>query len=488
MSGRDKSTISRDMRRDCTHVFLSRKMIDYLKKNKLLSFFIIFTFAGFLFRLILFLQFPQIYSFDGCRRIWNYEHILVLHWLPGFQILIYLFLKISHSIFALRFLLAGIAGLTCGSSYLLGQRLFNHRVGFILATLLVFCPTFVTWSIVPYQEALFLFLIFMGIFFYLSNNPSSIYLAAIFISLSCLTRYEGWILCGIIIFNMMLKGNKREKNCLYCSIYFLTGIIIWLFIKNVIQIEPAIGGPGGPFNNSAIENFKTLLSLDFLSMLKILWIHLIMCIYHLVWFMGIPSFCLAIVGLFFFIKEEFDFKKYIMTFMIILLLLTAVRSFGSAFTSRMFVFPIVFLLFPTALCLSKIGTIADHLKSKLKWGFIFMLIIIVASYVRTSVLEVRRLSSLFVEEHNVAKFIETLDPNSKILIHPRKVKSPWGESTISAIIGNSLKLRIGQNIFSYDMLSRKDLEEINLFKEKQGIDYEVIYNNGKYHFYKTGLY
>ena len=41
----------------------------------------------------------------------------------------------------------------------------------------------------------------------------------------------------------MLKGNKREKNCLYCSIYFLTGIIIWLFIKNVIQIEPAIGGP-----------------------------------------------------------------------------------------------------------------------------------------------------------------------------------------------------------------------------------------------------
>ncbi len=174
--------------------------------------------------------------------------------------------------------------------------------------------------------------------------------------------------------------------------------------------------------------------------------------------------------------------------MVFLLLLTAVRSIGSVLTGRMLVFPIAFLLFPTALCLSKIWMLADHLKYKFKWGFILMLIIIVASYVLTSVLKVRRISSLYVAEHNVAKFIETLNPNSKILIHPRKVKNPWGESTISAIIGNSLKLRIGLNIFSYDMLSRKDLEEINLFKEKQGIDYEVIYNNGKYHFCKTGLY
>lgn len=459
-------------------------MIDWFKKHRLLSYFILFTFVGFLFRAILILLFPQIYSWDGFRRLWNYEHIWVRHWLPLLQVLIFLFLKTFHSTFGLRFFLASIAGLTCGSSYLLGQKLFNHRVGLIFATLLVFYPLFVSWSIVPYQEALFLLFIFMGLFFYLSNNPSSKYLAAIFISLSCLTRYEGWILCGILIFHMTLREKKYDKKYIFCLIYFLSGISVLLFVKHVLQIEPVIGGPlnNTPFN----ERYNVLISSNFLSVLNILRMHLIKYICFAIQLMGILPFCFSIVGLFLIIEEKHDFKIYFIIYMLSLILVTAMRGLGGAFTNRMLVFPTVFLLFPMALCLSKIWAIVDHIKSNFKLGIVITLII-VALFAHRAVLTVRNMSSTFIKEYNIAKFIETLDPNSKILICPRPVKDVWGESTISAIIGNSVDLKINQNIFSNDMLSQEDLRDINHFIEKQGIDYLISYKNGKYNF-STAIY
>ena len=103
---------------------------------------------GFGFRVVLITQYPEVYSWDAFRRIWNYDHILVRHWLPFFQLVLFLFLKAIPSLFWLRIFVAFISGLTCGSAYLLGQRLFNRNTGLIWATMLAFSPLFVRFSLI----------------------------------------------------------------------------------------------------------------------------------------------------------------------------------------------------------------------------------------------------------------------------------------------------------------------------------------------------
>lgn len=454
-----------------------------IKNNNKLNYFIFFFILCFGFRLILIIQHPEIYSWDAFRRIWNHDYILVRHWLPFFQLILSLFLRVIPSLFCLKIFMGCISGLTCGSAYLLGQQLFNQQTGIIWATLLAFSPLFVRFSIVPYQEALFLFLIFMGIYFYLLNKPSSIYLSSLFISLSCLTRYEGWILCGIIIADILInKRNKyNKKECYVFVLCFIVGIFIWLCVKFLFQVEPVIGSPlhNTDFINDKMRTFQNLSTImaHFLLKIKI-------SMYYIKVFIGLPFVFIMCLGMVFIVKDKYDFKMQLITYTVTLLALSIIRSFGGVFTDRMMLFPISFLLIPIAIALSKFWNFANRFRPNFKNGMIIMLLI-VFWYAPKAVISVRQISSSFAPEYGIAKLLENLNPKSKTLIYPRPSNNIWGESLISAVIGNSIKLKINHNIFSFDMLPKRFKEDINIFIKEKNIDYIVSFHNGKYRLTKS---
>lgn len=379
--------------------------------------------------------------------------------------------------FCLRIFLACISGLACGSAYLLGQRLFDNKVGILWATLLMVCPLFVCVSIVPYQEALFLFLVFMGMYFYLSDESSSIYPSPFFISLSCLTRYEGWILCGIITFDIVInKKYGYKKSCVY-SFCFILGIIIWLCLKFLFQLEPVIGGP---LDFTEAVNKRIQITSDLSALMShsgLIIVAMVACIYNAIGVLFVPMGA----GMAFVLKEKYDFKVHLIVYTIVLLLFSLVRGLGGVLTTRMMVFPVAFLLVPVAVVLSKLWILADRYKPKYRCGMI-MILLIVIWYAPKAVTSVHKASSSASPEYNIAKSLEILDPASKVLIYPRPQKNIWGESTISAIIGNSIKLKIDYNVFSFDMLSKEYRENIDRFIEENNIDYIISYDHGKYRF------
>ena len=145
------------------------------------------------------------------------------------------------------------------------------------------------------------------------------------------------------------------------------------------------------------------------------------------------------------------------------------------------VFPISFLFIPIAVILSKTCDLANKFRPKFRCGMIIVLLIIIL-HTPKAVVSVHQISSSFVPEYDVAKFLEDFDPKSKTLIYPRPSKNIWGESLISAVIGNSMKLKIDQNIFSFDMLPEKYREDIDKLIEEKNIDYVISFRNGKYRF------
>ena len=399
------------------------------------------------------------------------------HWLPFLQLLVSLFLKTFPDPFALRFFLALIAGLTCGSSYLLGQRLFGHKTGVVVGASLTFNPLFVCWSIVPYQEALFLMLIFQGLFFYLFEKPTLKYLGAILVSLSCLVRYEGWILSGILIFDQTIVKKSNPKG-VYYSACFLIGIVTWLFIKHVLQVDSVIGGPlNGEVLNKKLE---VLLSSGLPNIIQATWSTSITSIYHFATLFGLPALCFALMGLALMVKEKFDLKIHFFGYGLLLCALTSIRGLGGAFTERMFILPGSLMFFPMAFFFASKLTKEDRKTCNISWDLLAVLAVAVV-FAPTAFYKVQGISSLFDQEYRVVKLIETLEPRGNVLIYPREISNTWGESAISAVIGNSVKLIINENVFSFDMLLPANRTEVDRFIREQKIKYIIRYSDENYH-------
>jgi hypothetical protein len=454
-------------------------MIDFKKNYQLFCFLSIFIFA-FIFRFILIIIHPEIYSWDAFRRIWNYEYLFVRHWLPFLQLLIFTYFKVSSSLIGLRVILALIAGLTCGSCYLLGQKLFNKEVGLIWALLMSVFPLFVKYSIVPYQEGIFLFLIIIGLFLYLSERTAHLYLSAFAISLACLTRYEGWIICGIILIDLTLKNFKKRKVGYYFLIIsFSGGLILWGAIATLTKIEWVMGSP---LDNSHVINNKIFLIYNFKTLVKHILSKGTAFIKNIFFLMGIPAVCMM-AGLYSLFKERFVFKIQLAVFVLSLIALCILRSLGGVLTDRMMVFPIVFLLIPLAVFFQKFWEIAQKRRPGVPWGTIIAVFILIL-YAPKAAIFVQNASNRFRQEYNIAKYLEKIDTQAKILVYPRRSDNIWGESHIAAIIGNSTKLKINKNVYSFDMLPEKMKNNVTQFIEREDIKYILLYTNGKYHIKK----
>jgi len=154
---------------------------------------------GLLFRLALLLLFPVPYGNDAAGRLYFRDAIFTWHWLPVTQALVYLPFAATHNVFIVRlvFAIAGSLAAVAFAFYL--QTFASRRAALIGGALFAINAHAVFLSLMPYQEIVFLGLLFGSLAFFLRAKNASyaqrnFIIGSALYGLACLTRYEGWFI------------------------------------------------------------------------------------------------------------------------------------------------------------------------------------------------------------------------------------------------------------------------------------------------------
>lgn len=175
---------------------------------------LIFIFAlGLIFRLVLLLVFPVPYGNDAAGRLFFRDQILMAHWLPVTQVLVYCSYTVSHSVVLVRLVFAVIGSLAGAAFTFYLQTFATRRTALIGGILFTTNSLVVFLSLMPYQEVVFLGLFFGSLAFFIRNEISgrSSFAAFAFYGLACLTRYEAWFILPAL-FGMRIRRAIAAPN------------------------------------------------------------------------------------------------------------------------------------------------------------------------------------------------------------------------------------------------------------------------------------
>jgi hypothetical protein len=169
--------------------------------------------AAFVFGVWLVRSYPLTYWTDGNIRLAHRHELFVFRWLPLVQLIVVGVSKLTHDPVSIRLVFAAVFGLAVGAGFLLAERMFNRSAGVVFAIWFATNPLFMQLATAPYQEMLFLMLLFMGLWFLeprrASGGPRWV-AAAVCMNLACLTRYEAWILVAVVCADEFLRGARSQ--------------------------------------------------------------------------------------------------------------------------------------------------------------------------------------------------------------------------------------------------------------------------------------
>jgi hypothetical protein len=163
-------------------------------------------------------------------------------WLPGYQMIIGLGLKVWPDLFLMPRVLNNVLGLlTLAALGSLAWILFKNRWVVLLTMILgaTFGPRIVC-SVIPFSEILFAFLLLIGITFFASwieqARPARLLATAGFMTLSAGIRYEGWLFVAVmgllsllIIWERKKELVKRRISLAVCACFILSVVpIVWI--------------------------------------------------------------------------------------------------------------------------------------------------------------------------------------------------------------------------------------------------------------------
>lgn len=169
---------------------------------------------GFAWRVGLIEALPGNYSFDGLQRWAGREHVLVQDWLPALQLVVRACAWWGFHLSATR-MTVGLLGAVAGALVVaFTGRLGGWRPAWAAVPFCVYGP-FVCWTIVPYQEGIFLCALFGSL---LAAANQRMRLADVLMGFVGLVRYEGW---PFIVIWMMWRRDVGSLTCLW-------GVALWL--------------------------------------------------------------------------------------------------------------------------------------------------------------------------------------------------------------------------------------------------------------------
>jgi len=202
---------------------------------------LIFALA-FLFRIALLILFPVPCGNDAAGRLYFRDTLWIGHWLPLTQALVYVGFAATQSVVFVRLFFIIVTSLSAVAFTFYLQLFASRRAAMIGGLLFAANSLLVFLSLMPYQEVVFIGLLFGSLAFYHKTNADKAhswnYVTGSFLyGLACLTRYEAWlILPALFIANIWRSiASHRLRSIFFVTLKSATGLLwgpaSWMIIN-----------------------------------------------------------------------------------------------------------------------------------------------------------------------------------------------------------------------------------------------------------------
>ena len=213
--------------------------------------------------------------------------------------------------------------------YLLCSRYFKKSYSLLGATLFIFEPKLIQNSFLGTPESMYVFLMALLLFLFLSTNFKKIYLAFAIVALLTLVRYEGFLMIIPLSVVFFIRFRKQKKDLIkytICISIFILILVPMAYLKNETAGQDGFVShiAAGPmyYQASIQENTSTLADFLYLGSINL--------IKYLGW-AQIPSFIIFVPLGIILIFKDIDYKKIIIILSILIMLIPAFYGYSRGF-------------------------------------------------------------------------------------------------------------------------------------------------------------
>ena len=213
--------------------------------------------------------------------------------------------------------------------YFLCSRYFKKSYSLLGATLFVFEPRLIQNSFAGTPESMYIFLMALLLFLFLSTNFKKIYLAFAIVALLALVRYEGFLMIIPLSVVFFIRFRKQKKDLIkytICMSIFILILVPMAYLKNETAGQDGFVShiAAAPMHYQAAiqENISTLADFLYLGSINL--------IKYLGW-AQIPSFIIFVPLGIILIFKSIDYKKIIIILSISIMLIPAFYGYSRGF-------------------------------------------------------------------------------------------------------------------------------------------------------------
>lgn len=252
--------------------------------------------------------------------------------------------------------------------YFLCSMYFKKSYSLLGATLFIFEPSLIQNSFLGTPESMYIFLMALLLFLFLSSNFKKIYLAFGIAALLAITRYEGLLMIIPISTVFFIRFRKQKKDLIKYIICI--SIFILILIPVAFLTNESLGHDGlishvsaGPmyYQSSIQENSSTLVDFLYLGSINL--------IKYLGWAL-IPSFLIFIPLGIILIFKSIDYKKITIILSILVMLIPAFYGYSREFQEMKY----LYVLYPV-FCVLACFTFKIFLEKFHRKNLIFCMIV-----------------------------------------------------------------------------------------------------------------
>jgi len=217
--------------------------------------------------------------------------------------------------------------------YLLCSRYFKKTYSLLGATLFIFEPRLIGNSLLGTPESMYIFLMALLLFLFLSNDFKKIYLAFAIVALLAIVRYEGLLMIiptSIVFFIRFRKQKKDLIKYIICISVFILILVPMAYLKNETMGQDGfvshIGAGSHKFFHSKVQTTEEFLYLGSVNLIKYAgWVQ-------------IPSFIIFVPLGIIFIFKSLDYKKIIIILSILIMLIPAFYGYSREFQDTKYLY------------------------------------------------------------------------------------------------------------------------------------------------------
>ena len=211
--------------------------------------------------------------------------------------------------------------------YFLCSKYFKKSYSLLGATLFVFEPRLILNSYIGTPESMYIFLMALLLFLFLSNNFKKIYLAFAVVALLATTRYEGLLMIIPISTVFFIRFRKQKKDLIKYIICISIVLLILLPIAyfNVETMGPAMH-PFGHVQQNA-EYYQGQIQANNSTLADFIYLGSINLIKYFGW-IQIPSFIIFIPLGMILIFKSIDHKKITIILSVLIMLIPAFYAYS----------------------------------------------------------------------------------------------------------------------------------------------------------------